>query len=248
MEKLIEFKNLTIKKDAKILYENVNLSLFEGDRLIYLGPNGIGKSLLLELLFMGYCGDLANRYKGLTIEGQILDGNGKNLLDPSTSRVFAYAHQEEDFYENTTVYDEAESACAGVGLELDETELDEYLDCFGLLEKKKKKIKRNVSYGEGKIIHLICVLLKLKVAPVLLLDEPLNHLSFRNSQLFNKLINRAIQKNPKLAIIMVSHCRAMDFTNKAMVYDEKNKTIVIKEYQAYNCFSDELGHSLGCCD
>lgn len=100
--------------------------------------------------------------------------------------------------------------------------------------------------GAGKMIHLICVALKLKVCPVLLLDEPLNHLSFRNSQLFNKLINEIISKNPELAIIMVSHCRAVDFTQKVLIYDMPTKNIKTSEYLPYNCFVDDIGRELGC--
>lgn len=246
MEKLIEFKDLTITLHDRVLYDKLNLQINKGDRYIYLGPNGVGKSLLLELLAYGYCGDLCERYDGLKVSGVIEDGEGNDLLDPQTRRLFAYAQQVEDFYENTTVYEEAETACAGVGLDLDEGELDRLLKMFSLSDKKTKKIKRNVSFGEGKIIHLICVALKLKRCPVLLLDEPLNHLSFRNSQLFNRLINEVISNNPDLAIIMVSHCRAVDFTQKALIYDLPTKKIKFSNYIPYNCFADDIGRELGC--
>ena len=246
MEKLIEFKDVTISLQDRILYDKLNLRINKGDRYIYLGPNGVGKSLLLELLAYGYCGDLCNRYEGLKVTGVIEDSEGNDLLDPQTHRVFAYAQQVEDFYENTTVLEEAETSCAGVGLELDERELDRLLDMFSLSDKKTKKVKKNVSFGEGKMIHLICVALKLEKCPVLLLDEPLNHLSFRNSQLFNRLINEMIGKNPDLSIIMVSHCRAVDFTQKAMIYDTSTKTIKTSNYSPYNCFADDIGRELGC--
>ena len=246
MGKLIEFKDVTISLHDRVLYDKLNLTINSGDRYIFLGPNGVGKSLLLEILAYGYCGDLCNRYEGLKVTGVIEDGDGNDLLDPQTQRQFAYAQQVEDFYENTTVREEAETSCAGVGLELDEPELDRLLEMFSLSDKKSKKIKRNVSFGEGKMIHLICVALKLKVCPVLLLDEPLNHLSFRNSQLFNKLINEVISKNPDLAIIMVSHCRAVDFTQKAMMYELPTKSIKLTDYSPYNCFADDIGRELGC--
>ena len=246
MEKLFEFKDVTISLQDRVLYDKLNLRINKGDRYIYLGPNGVGKSLLLELLAYGYCGDLCNRYEGLKVTGKIEDNEGNDLLDPQTRRLFAYAQQVEDFYENTTVREEAETACAGVGLDLDERELDRLLNLFSLSDKKTKKVKRNVSFGEGKMIHLICVALKLQRCPVLLLDEPLNHLSFKNSQMFNKLINEIISDHQDLAIIMVSHCRAVDFTQKALIYDLPTKNIKISNYSPYNCFSDDIGRELGC--
>ena len=246
MEALFEFKNVCIMIGDRVLYNNINLSIYPGDRYIFLGPNGVGKSLLLELMMLGCCGDVVKRYKGLKVTGEIIDANGNNLLDPNTRRNFAYAQQQEEFYENATVFEEAETACSGAGVVFDESELDRLLKRFGLLEKKKKRIKSNLSFGEGKLIHLICVVMKLKTCPVMLLDEPLNHLSFRNSQEFNRMINDEIRKNPNLAIIMVSHCRAMDFTTKAILYDSDSKNIRITDYSPYNCFADDIGRELGC--
>lgn len=246
MEKLIEFKNLRISLGDRILYDGLNLCVNKTDRFIFLGPNGAGKSLLLELISLGYCNELAQRYEGLKVSGTINDADGNNLLDPSVERTIAYAQQEEDFYKGDTVIQGASTACAGVGIELDEDRLDYLLDKFSLKNAKKKKIEKSFSYGERKIIHLIFTILKLRATDILLLDEPLNHLSFKNSQVFNEVINEEISRNPNLAVIMVSHCRAMDFTRKAMIYDVSTKSIKTSPYESYNCFRDEIGVELGC--
>lgn len=241
MEKLIEFKNLTVKLRDKVLYDSLNLTIFEGDRYVFLGPNGVGKSLLLELVALGYSNELCRRYKGLSVSGEILDGKGNNLLNPTVDRYISYATQMEDFYKNATIYDEAETACHGVGAELDEDKLDYLLERFDILEKKKKKIKNNVSFGEAKIIHLITRILKLENTNLLLLDEPLNHLSFKNSKRFNEVVLEEIDKDEKLAIIMISHCRAVSFAKQALVYDADSNNLRIVEYQAYDCFGDSFG-------
>lgn len=89
----------------------------------------------------------------------------------------------------------------------------------------------------GKIVHLISRFLKLDASNVLLLDEPLNHLSFKNSKVLNELLREEIKVNPNLVIIMVSHCRAMDFTDRAMVYNQENRSIQFKSYRSYDCFT-----------
>lgn len=53
MAEQIKFENLTVRLKNRILYENLNFTISDGDRYIFLGPNGIGKSLLLELIFLG---------------------------------------------------------------------------------------------------------------------------------------------------------------------------------------------------
>lgn len=239
MGKCIEFKDLSIQLKDRILFDHVNLTISSGDRFMFLGPNGIGKSLLLQLIFLGNSRELSQRYSGLSIKGQILDGNGNDLLNPATRRNFSYVSQSEDFYKGMTVRDICESSCHGIGIELDEAKLDSYLQSFGIFDKKNQKIKNNVSFGEAKIVHIISRLLKLDAANVLILDEPLNHLSFKNSRVFNNLVLQEIERNPNLSVIMVSHCRAMSFAEHAMVYDVERKNLVIRPYQSYDCFTHD---------
>ncbi len=245
MKKLLEFKNVTISINDEVLYNDLNLGISEGDRFIFLGPNGVGKSLLLKLISLGYSRNLQSEYKGLKVKGQILDKSGNDLLDPNIARKhISYSEQMDTPYNNTTILEEAETACAGSEIDLDEAKLDRLLDTFNLTKKKKKRIKGNVSGGEGKLIQLITRILKLKKADILILDEPLNHLSFENSRKFNDVIIEEIKSKPELAIIMVSHCRAANFTDKALVYDRSSKNLKIIDYSAYDCFSDDFCFSI----
>ena len=245
MKRLLEFRNVTISINDEILYDDLNLVINEGDRFIFLGPNGVGKSLLLKLISLGYSRNLQNEYKGLKVTGQILDKSGNDLLDPNVARKhISYSEQMDTPYNNTTILEEAETACAGSEIDLDEAKLDRLLGTFNLTKKKKKRIKGNVSGGEGKLIQLITRILKLKKADMLILDEPLNHLSFENSRKFNDVIIEEIGSKPELAIIMVSHCRAANFTDKALVYDRTSKNLRIVNYAAYDCFSDDFCSSI----
>ena len=184
MNKIFEFDKVRISLNDRILFPDITFTIFEGDCLMLRGKNGSGKSLLLELIFGGYTNELRRRYSGLKIEGHIYDAQGNDLLDPHTDRVISYVTQNEDFHSNATFLSEAITASRGVGIELDERWFDELLARFGITDKKKQKIQRNVSCGEGKIIHLITRILKLGATNILLLDEPLNHLSFQNSKVF----------------------------------------------------------------
>ena len=246
MTEQIKFENLTVKLKDRILYKNLNFSINDGDRYIFLGPNGIGKSLLLELIFLGNSRELNERYRGLKVTGNILTPSGDDLLDPSTRRWYSYVSQGEDFYKGMTIKEICQTACRGVGIELNEEKFDSLLNAFGIADKKNLKIKNNVSFGEGKIVHLISRLLKLEVTNVLLLDEPLNHLSFKNSKVFNELLRKEIQLNPNLIIIMVSHCRAMDFTDKAMVYDLEKRNVQFRPFRSYDCFTIDESSNDGC--
>jgi ATPase subunit of ABC transporter with duplicated ATPase domains len=90
---------------------------------------------------------------------------------------------------------------------------------------------------EGKLIHLITRILKLGAANILLLDEPLNHLSFRNSRILNDIIEEVKAVRPELTILMISHCKAISFVDKIMRYDYDIEKIVTKKYKSYSCFA-----------
>ena len=70
----------------------------------------------------------------------------------------------------------------------------------------------------------------------LIMEEDSENEQILNQKL-NDLIQEEIKRNPNLVVIMISHCRAMDFTNKAMVYNTKSRSIDIKPYKSYDCFS-----------
>lgn len=240
MEKLLEFKDFSVSLAGKCLYESLNFTINKGDRYIYWGPNGSGKSLLLELIFRGFTKELEGRYKGLEISGQILDNKGRDWLkleEKDKEIKIVHLRQKEQFPRNYTVKDVCRQSCAGMNIEFDEKKLDYLLDVFGLQDKKNKKIHNRCSPGEEKLIYLISRILKLIRADLFLLDEPLNHLSFYNSRKFNQLMLEEIKQNSSLAIMMISHCKAATFIDKAIEYQER-KIIFHPDYQAYDCFLD----------
>lgn len=240
MEKLIRFENVSISLKGKVLFPDITFDINKGDRYMLLGKNGSGKSLLMELLFGGYTKELSRRYAGLEVAGHIYDSDGNDLLDPMTRRTISYVTQNEEFHENATFLSEAITACNGIGIDFDEAWFDEMLERFELTDKKKAKIKKNVSCGEGKIIHLITRILKLKAADILLLDEPLNHLSFQNSRTFNDIIVDMEEQNPNLTILMISHCRAITFVDKIMSYDYEKQKMISRPYKSFDCFQFSL--------
>ncbi len=237
MTKQISFMDFTVKLKDRVLFENLNMVIEEGDRYIFLGPNGIGKSLVLDLICLGNSRELSSRYKGLTVSGTIIDSEGKNLLDPSTKRKIAYVSQNEDFYRGKTIKEICQTSCLGIGIRFNEEKFNYLLNAFDIYDKKNQKFKNNLSFGEGKIVHIISRILKLEGTNLMILDEPLNHLSFKNSKIFNDLILDEIKTNPKLSIIMVSHCRAINFTSKALVYIPEKKNLEIRDFHSYDCFS-----------
>jgi len=51
---LIEYKNVTIMRNSRIILDNINLTIHSGEQVAILGPNGAGKSSLLKTITREY--------------------------------------------------------------------------------------------------------------------------------------------------------------------------------------------------
>lgn len=262
-EVLIEIKNLTVNvyhKDSKgnkniqNVYKNFNYKIFKGDRLIFIDNNGSGKSLLFDLLFCGLNNYIQTKGDGIDVEGEIIY-KGKNILIPDENerRPFCHITQDDPIRTNSTVLSMIESDCVANNIDINNDEIrnkiDKYLERFGLLKKKNVKIgdslldlfsKKNsnhtLSFGEKKAVNLISKIITCEEKELILIDEPLNHLSFENSVAFNESINELLKTNKDATIFVISHCRGIDFVNKEVKFNSEKSTLIEKVYLKYDCF------------
>jgi len=75
MKEIIKVRNLTTKFGNKIIHDNINLTIYEGEIYGILGASGSGKSTLLREMIM-----LEHNYKGL------IEIMGKDILKNSHSK------------------------------------------------------------------------------------------------------------------------------------------------------------------
>src|ERR1700730_8056557 len=47
---LIEFRNLTVRRDERVVLDRVTLAIAQGEHIAILGPNGSGKSTLIKVI------------------------------------------------------------------------------------------------------------------------------------------------------------------------------------------------------
>lgn len=269
-EVLIEIKNLTVNvyhKDSKgnkniqNIYKNFNYKIFKGDRLIFIDNNGSGKSLLFDLLFCGLNNYIQTKGDGIDVEGEIIYKD-KNILIPDENerRPFCHITQDDPIRTNSTVLSMIESDCVANNIDINNDEIrnkiDKYLERFGLLKKKNVKIgdslldlfsKKNsnhtLSFGEKKAVNLISKIITCEEKELILIDEPLNHLSFENSVAFNESINELLKINKDATIFVISHCRGIDFVNKEVRFNSEKSTLIEKDYLKYDCFESHTNCS-----
>ena len=173
---LIEARGLA-KAFDRPLFQDLDLTLLASDKLALLGPNGCGKTTLLEILL------------------------GRQEADQGRIRLFgdpaiASMGQNVDFdNEEETVYHYLASS-----FQATETAIRTRLAQFGFGDESMVKKLGALSGGERHRLHL-CTLLEEK-PDLLVLDEPTNHLDIESRRLLEEAL-----RDFEGAVITVSHDR-----------------------------------------
>jgi ATP-binding cassette subfamily F protein 3 len=164
-------------KNGKLSKRKVNLKIKKNQHLLLKGPNGIGKSTLLE--------HLANN----TSDGaKILEG----------IRVGYYRQDFSTLNFEHTVYQSLASAMLAGGLPLNEEHMRATAASFLITgEFINTKIE---SLSEGQKGLVAFARLVLERPGLLILDEPTNHINFRHIPVIAEAINQY-----KGALVLVSH-------------------------------------------
>jgi len=178
------------QKTHKPVTRECNIKLRRKQHLLLSGPNGIGKSTLLEKIMASEAG---SREKG----GAILPASSSILLAPSV-RVGYYRQDFSMMDFNDTVYQSLEKIIRSVEGRLIETELRAVAASF-LIGADAIHTKIG-SLSEGQKGLVAFARLVLQKPGLLILDEPTNHINFRHLPVIAKALDAY-----EGAMILVSH-------------------------------------------
>jgi ATPase components of ABC transporters with duplicated ATPase domains len=156
-KKVIETKKLTKSFEGQKLIDNLDLLITPGESLGIIGPNGVGKSTLLNLF-----------------AGRIKPDSG--IIDiGETVKIGYYTQEHEEMNEDLTVIDYIKEA-AQVMRTADGSQVtaEQMLERFLFSRPRQHTFIRKLSGGEHKRLYLLRVLMQ--EPNVLFLDEPTNDL------------------------------------------------------------------------
>lgn len=187
MSQILEVKDLAFQTpDARPLIRGLSFGIRRGEFLAITGPNGIGKSTLLQIL-LGRTRDVS---KG-TVRWQ-----------PELQRT-AYLPQlhNREFHIGLTLTD-----ILSFSARLDPSRIEAV--SHGLLQPKQLGLAWNTASG-GERQKTLLTRLFMTDPEVLILDEPMNHLDGRSRQQLRSALREFI-KDGQHTVIMVGHETNLD--------------------------------------
>ena len=197
---VIEYKNVDIQIDSKIILENVTFTLEEGEIAYVVGTVGSGKSTFLKTI-----------YGEVDIDaGEALVFDKYDLSDISNRKLqelrrkIGIVFQDFQLLTDRSVHDNLDFVLRCTGWkdkEARETRIEEVLELVGLLQKGYKR-PHELSGGEQQRVVIARAILN---RPALLLaDEPTGNLdNVTGNNIMNIL--HSVSKEEKMAVIMITH-------------------------------------------
>lgn len=175
---------LTHKKDLRVILDDFNLVLNDGDKAVIIGEEGNGKSTLMKWI---YDPSLIENY--IEADGERVMGNERlgylpqEMLDEDKKKtIYEYFSEEEIFWEKTP------------------KELSDIAGKFGMKNNFFYSSQMMGSLSGGEKVKAQLIRLFIRDVSVLLLDEPSNDIDIATLTLLEKTI-----KDWKHIVLFISH-------------------------------------------
>jgi len=200
---MIEIRQLTKSFQGKILFENLSLTISQGDFVIFSGPSGCGKTTLLNMI-----GALEPVDTGtIVVDGKDITNKRNQLAYFRTKLGFLF--QNFALVDQKTVRQNLEIVQkryrSGKAIE-------EVLTSVGLSDKINQKVFM-LSGGEQQRVAL--ARLMLKQCDIILADEPTGSLDQANAERVMALLQELNDQGK--TIILVTHDEAIKQQGKRLV-------------------------------
>jgi putative ABC transport system ATP-binding protein len=188
---MITIQHLTKTFDEKVVFSDFNLTIEDGDFVIFSGPSGCGKTTLLNMI-----GAIERIEKGEIIVDGLNIKNKRNHLTYFRTKI-GFLFQNFALVDSKTVKDNLKLIRKDCQTDMS---IEEALSIVGLEEKLNKKVY-TLSGGEQQRVAL--ARLMLKKCDIILADEPTGSLDKKNAEAVLNVLKQLNEQGK--TIILVTH-------------------------------------------
>lgn len=185
--RMLEIKGVTKRYKSQLVLDDITYTFDEAGIWALVGPNGIGKTTLLNCIT-----NILNTDKGTVTVGGLSNEN------PAIFKKLSYLQDNNVLFDELTGYDHL--AYIRDVHKLPKKRVQEVADYVGMSSYLKKKVG---NYSLGMKQHLLLAMAILPEPKVILLDEPLNGLDPSSAILMRKILLELAAKGT--IILLSSH-------------------------------------------
>jgi iron complex transport system ATP-binding protein len=205
---LMEMRDGAFSFGPSLIFRQVNFQIAKGEVFCLLGPNGCGKTTLIDCVLGIHRLDRGKIF----LKGRPRAGHSSR----ETARIMAYVPQRHDRYFSFSVLDlllmgrtpYTPFYSSPGGPDIDRAR--NVLETFGLSHLMDRDYTR-LSGGETQLVMILRALIQ--DTPVIIMDEPTAHLDFRHELMVLETLVRLVRER-HLALVMATH-----FPNHAFYFE-----------------------------
>ena len=194
---ILRLEKISLKFGRKIILDNLNLQLNNGQILGLLGPNGVGKSTIFNLI----TGLISPDFGSIYIETDLV--NKYPIYQRALKYKIGFVPQHGGFFHDLTVYENLK-AIAEITIEnisFRNEKIDSLISKFEL--DAVRDIKANFLSG-GQKKKLVIAIALISDPKILLLDEPFAALDLMTIKALQEIIVN-LQSNNNISVILCDH-------------------------------------------
>ncbi len=217
--KVLELKNISLRRDERFLLQDISFLIEKGEKVIIIGRNGSGKSLLLQLI-AGYISPTSGElYRFGEKHGFSDIREIRKRIGFLGTSIKYYMHEKE------IVIDVVVSGKYATIGKYDEYTKDEYKKALELLEMVsclhlKDRYFGNLSDGEKERILIARAMMN---SPELLIfDEPCSNLDIASREAFLLSLEKTFDAHRDLSALFVTH-------HTEEIIEPFSKVIILKD-------------------
>ena len=194
---ILEFKNISLSYGNRLILDNINFKINEGQIFGMLGPNGVGKSTIFNLI----TGLITPKYGKILINGH--DATDFPIYLRTKKFKVGYVPQYGGYFNDLSLYDnlKAISEIIITDTNLRSQRINYVISKFELDNLKEIKAK-HLSGGQKR--KLVLALALLSEPKVLLLDEPFAALDVLTIKMLQEIIVN-LQQESRITICICDH-------------------------------------------